>query len=62
MNVSGSDPDVIRTETVTEDGSDLTVTVNESRNCVTTGITARVKERNGRRTVTGSGLGYEKTS
>ena len=57
MNVSQSNPDIIGTESVMEDGSDLTVMVNESRNRLTTRITTHAMERNGRGMVTKSGLG-----
>ena len=60
MNVSGSNLDIIGTETVADDGSNLTVTVNGSRNRKTTGITARATERNGHGTATRSGLGYKR--
>ena len=58
MNVLGSNLDIIGTETVTDDGSDLTVIVNRSRNRKTTRITAFAIEWNGRGTVTGFGLRY----
>lgn len=60
MNVSRSNPDIIGTESVTNDGLDLTITVNESRNYVTTRTMALATERNGHGTVTESGLGYKK--
>ena len=60
MNVLGANPDIIGTETVTDDRLDLTVTINGSRNRVTTRIMARATERNSHRMVMESKLGYKK--
>ena len=62
MNVLGSNPDIIRTKTVIENRTDLTVTVNRSRNCATTRITACAIERNGHEMFIEFGLRYKRAS
>ena len=52
MNIPRFILDIIGTESVTDDGSDLTVTVNESRNHVMTGTMALTTEQNGQEMVT----------
>ena len=45
MNVSRSIPDIIGIESITDDGSDLTVTVNGSGNRITTNSSCNGTER-----------------
>ena len=60
VNVSRSIPDIIRTEFVTNDGLDLTVMVNKSRNHVMTETTALATERKQPRNGYRSGLQYKR--